>query len=124
MQIYTKSTSFNSDIHTPVELYMSLRNHYRKTCLLESNDYHSRSDSKSFIGLEPIIELKLENNQLTIISESTFKTIELNQYSSYSIQIQEVINSFQYEKELNSYITAYEIIFAIFLKPNLGKKPV
>ena len=103
MQIYTKSTSFNSDVHTPVELYMSLRNHYRKTCLLESNDYHSRSDSKSFIGLEPIIEIKVENNTLTILSESKNKTIELKEDVSYSTQIQEVINSIRFEKESSAY---------------------
>lgn len=103
MQIYTKSTSFNSDVHTPVELYMSLRNHYRKTCLLESNDYHSRSDSKSFIGLEPIIEIKVDKNFIIIQTETETNSIELNTAISASLQIQEVLNSFQFEKESNIY---------------------
>ena len=53
MNLYTKTTPFNADTYTPVQLYLSIRNNYRKTCLLESNDYHSRSESKSFIGFNP-----------------------------------------------------------------------
>ena len=82
MNIYTNITSFNADVHTPVELYMSLRNHYRKTCLLESNDYHSRSDSKSFIGLEPIVEIKLEKTKIIISGECRNEILELNEILS------------------------------------------
>ncbi|MDB0011748.1 hypothetical protein N9E20_02960, partial [Crocinitomicaceae bacterium] len=91
MKIFTKRTSFNSDVYTPVELYMSLRNTYRKTCLLESNDYHSRSNSKSFIGLEPIIEIKLEDQLISIIKNDQIETIQLNQKLSPSVQLQNIL---------------------------------
>ena len=94
MKIFTKITSFNSDVYTPVELYMSLRNTYRKTCLLESNDYHSRSNSKSFIGLEPIIEIKLEDQLISIIKNDQIETIQLNQKLSPSVQLQNILNTF------------------------------
>ena len=58
MKIFSNTLKFNADLYTPVKLYLSLRNKHRKTCLLESNDYHSRQESKSFIGLDPLIELQ------------------------------------------------------------------
>lgn len=103
MNIYTTITSFNADIHTPVELYMSLRNHYRKTCLLESNDYHSRSDSKSFIGLDPIVEIKVEDNLILITGELGNEAIHLVSTESISVQIQKVLNSFHIDEKSPSY---------------------
>ena len=103
MNIFTNITSFNADVHTPVELYMSLRNHYRKTCLLESNDYHSRSDSKSFIGLDPIVEIKLENNKIIITGEIRNEIIKLNTNESASVQIQAVFDSFKFTESSPSY---------------------
>ena len=97
MNIFTERTSFNSDVYTPVELYMSLRNTYRKTCLLESNDYHSRSNSKSFIGLEPIIEIKLENQLIRIIKNEQIETFPLNQDESPSEQLQNILDSFHFQ---------------------------
>jgi anthranilate synthase component 1 len=41
-------------MHTPVSLYNKLRDFYKNALLLESADYHDRSDSKSFICLEPL----------------------------------------------------------------------
>ena len=102
MNIFTKQTSFNSDIYTPVELYMSLRNSYRKTCLLESNDYHSRSNSKSFIGLEPIIEIKLENQIITIIKNDKTESFPLNQDKSPSGQLQDILDSFHFQDNTGS----------------------
>ena len=98
MKIFTKLTSFNSDVYTPVELYMSLRNTYRKTCLLESNDYHSRSNSKSFIGLEPIVEIKLENQFITITKNHQIEKITLNQNEPPSEQLQAILNSFEFQE--------------------------
>ena len=103
MNMYTNITSFNADVHTPVELYMSLRNHYRKTCLLESNDYHSRSDSKSFIGLEPIVEIKLEKTKIIISGECRNEILELNPNESAAVQIQSVFDSFKFDSNSPSY---------------------
>ena len=75
--LFSKITPFNADVYTPIELYLSLRNRYRKTCLLESNDYHSRSNSKTFLGLNPIIEITVENLQLTIQFQGKNQKFEL-----------------------------------------------
>ncbi len=103
MNIYTQTRSFNADVHTPVEIYMSLRNHYRKTCLLESNDYHSRSDSKSFIGLDPIVEIKVENNTIVIHSEFRNEVITILPNISVAQQIQTILNSFGFQDNSPAY---------------------
>lgn len=124
MQIFSKSNPFNADVHTPVEIYLSLRNHYRKTCLLESNDYHSRSDSKSFIGLDPIVEIKVENKLLFISSSLENKTIELNPTISASAQIQEVLNSFQFidKSSFNGFFGRIGFEFALLDENHIEKK--
>ena len=64
--IYTQTTSFSADSVTPVGLYLSLRDKHRSPCLLESNDYHSRANSKSFIGLDPLVTITLTNDKITV----------------------------------------------------------
>ncbi|XOV69064.1 MAG: anthranilate synthase component I family protein [Fluviicola sp.] len=67
--IYSKTRTFNADTHTPVQLYLQLRHHYRNCCLLESNDYHSRQDSRSFIGFDPLVSIELKNSNFEIKKE-------------------------------------------------------
>jgi anthranilate synthase component I len=43
-----------ADTLTPVSAYLRLRDHFPQALLLESSDYHSASDSYSFICLDPI----------------------------------------------------------------------
>jgi anthranilate synthase component 1 len=43
-----------SDVHTPVAIYLRLRDRFRDTVLLESTDYHSAEKSYSFIGINAI----------------------------------------------------------------------
>lgn len=97
MQIYSHTTRFNADIHTPVKLYLGLRNNFRKACLLESNDYHSRQDSKSFIGLEPLVELEQNGSTIVIKSANKEETIQLNNESSHAKQIQSLLEQYSFE---------------------------
>ena len=101
-KIYTKDHPFNADIYTPVELYLSLRHAYRKACLMESNDYHSRQDSKSFIGFEPIVELKLEGLRLTRIINGEHSSIDLDGSLPISEQVQAELNAFEFSKEFGA----------------------
>jgi anthranilate synthase component 1 len=98
MKIYSKRSGFNADLHTPVEIYLRVRNSYRKTCLMESNDFHSREDSKSLIGLDPLIELTQEHNELTVktVSERISRMISEKKVST---TVQELLNGFQFEDQ-------------------------
>ncbi|CAG5083902.1 anthranilate synthase component I family protein [Parvicella tangerina] len=43
-----------SDLHTPVELYLKIRDRYPGAILLESSDYKSKENSFSYIAFNPI----------------------------------------------------------------------
>lgn len=48
-----------SDIHTPVGIYLRLRDRFRDTVLLESTDYHSAENSFSFIGINAVAGMEI-----------------------------------------------------------------
>lgn len=66
-KIYFKTFSATriSDTITPVGLYLRLRDKYANTLLLESSDYHSKEESYSFICIEPLLSMKIENDEFT-----------------------------------------------------------
>ncbi len=54
---YTFKTKIHKtlcDTHTPVEMYLKLRDRYPNSFLLESSDYKSRENSFSYLCLQPI----------------------------------------------------------------------
>jgi anthranilate synthase component 1 len=65
-----------ADLITPVQLYLKLRDIYPNALLLESSDYHSKTDANSFICLNPIATFKVTNG---IVNE-TFANGETKEY--------------------------------------------
>ena len=61
--IITKSLS---DTHTPVVLYLKLRDKFPHSFLLESSEYKSKENSFSYICLEPIASFIAERDKTTI----------------------------------------------------------
>ena len=45
------------DLHTPVSAYLRLRDASPRSILMESSDFHTGRDSRSFIALEPLAEV-------------------------------------------------------------------
>ena len=55
---YTLASSpLPGDLHTPVSAYLRLRDASTRSILMESSDYHTGRDSRSFIALEPLAEV-------------------------------------------------------------------
>ena len=50
----TSSRTILADLYTPVGVYMRLRDLYPQSALMESSDYHDKSNARSFIGIQPI----------------------------------------------------------------------
>jgi len=116
MKIHTQIHSFNADLYTAVGLYMGLRSHYRKPCLLESNDYHSRSDSASYIGLNPLIEITVYNDSIIIDVAGTKTEQLIKDKRKITEQIKEVIADFTFEtiSPNNSFLSYFSFEFAHF----------
>ncbi len=54
-----------ADTMTPVTMYLKVRDHFRNPVLLESNEFGSAESRFSYIGLEPIASLVVQNGQVT-----------------------------------------------------------
>ncbi len=62
----TISKTILADLYTPVGVYMRLRDLYPQSALMESSDYHEASNSRSFIGINPIASVAIGHGIATI----------------------------------------------------------
>ena len=73
IEIKIKVKKLLADIHTPVSIYLRMRDVFPNSVLLESSDYHTVENSYSFICMKPVATFKAEND--TIIE--TFPSNEI-----------------------------------------------
>ncbi len=66
MKLDVRILETDGDLSTPVGLYLALRDRYPAALLLESSDYHSVTDSSSFICLDPIAGFQVANEEIVI----------------------------------------------------------
>jgi anthranilate synthase component 1 len=66
MNFKTICTTVTADLTSPIAVYLRLRDRYSHTMLLESGDFSSADDCRSFIGCDPIAELRVENGELLL----------------------------------------------------------
>ena len=62
----TISKKILADFHTPVGVYLRLRDLYPQSALMESSDYHDAQNSRSFIGINPIASVAIGHGQSTV----------------------------------------------------------
>ena len=86
----TKIIKTLSDTHTPVGLYLKIRDQFSNSFLLESSDYKSKENSFSYICFDPIASFITEKFQTTIIFPDK-KTIVKN---TTEIEIATELNQF------------------------------
>lgn len=101
----TYQKSLLSDTATPVAWYLKLRDHYPGSFLLESSDYHARENSFSYLCLQPIASVVVEEE----IAKVQLPNQDLQQISLKETTPQEVlhqfIQSFAYNEINEDYIT-------------------
>jgi len=104
-EFITHKKKILADTYTPVGIYLSLRDKYAGTLLLESSDYHSKENSLSYICCHPIASIKLENKILTKHYPNNTSEIEtLSANDDLSDKIFEFTNSFQGDTEADGLI--------------------
>ena len=62
----TISKKLLGDLHTPVSMYLKVRDVYPKSALLESSDFHGNENSLSFIALCPLASIGVNNDECTM----------------------------------------------------------
>ncbi|MCM1108509.1 MAG: anthranilate synthase component I family protein [Clostridium sp.] len=63
---HTLSRRIVGDLYTPVSIYLKVRDMYPQSALMESSDYHSRDNSRSFIALNPIASIAIGHGTATM----------------------------------------------------------
>ena len=86
----TTSKTILADMYTPVGVYMRLRDLYPQSALMESSDYHDKSNARSFIGLHPIASVAIGHGKATI------------NYPNGSVMEEIIRPDFQADKAINA----------------------
>ncbi|MBP5318797.1 MAG: anthranilate synthase component I family protein, partial [Paludibacteraceae bacterium] len=60
---HTVTKQLLADLYTPVSAYMRLRDVYPQSVLMESSDYHSGENSRSFIGFQPLASVSVAHGK-------------------------------------------------------------
>jgi anthranilate synthase component 1 len=98
--IKTKVTHLLADTVTPVSIYLKVRDHFNNPVLLESNDFRSRENCYSIIGLEPIAGFKVQQGAITrAFTDGSIETETIVNPQSVVGQLDDFIKSFEIEHE-------------------------
>lgn len=62
-----------ADTLSPVSLYAKFRAKYHNCLLLESSDYHSKEESYSFICIQPLLTVKLHEQQFQVFDGDSLR---------------------------------------------------
>jgi anthranilate synthase component 1 len=89
----TRSVKLLADMHTPVSIYLKVRDQYAQTFLLESSDYHGHEDSTSIICFDSLAHFSVNNGVVE---------------QSYPGQATESIQSTDIPESLNLYLQEFE----------------
>nr|WP_294860835.1 anthranilate synthase component I family protein [uncultured Fluviicola sp.] len=116
MHIYTQDYTFNADNFTPVGLYLSFRNRFRSPCLLECNDYSDRTSSKSYIGLNPLIDIRVFRTTIQIQESDTIHLVPIANPQKITRQIQGLLAKYSFKNEFedNGFLSYFSFEFAHF----------
>ena len=98
MKVKTKFLKVISDIHTPVGVYLKLRDLYSKIFLLESSDYKGSENSLSFICFESKAQISIDNNTVNTIINAKEVKKKIEPDKDVSHYLNDFINQFKVEQ--------------------------
>ena len=96
-EYHTSSRTILADLYTPVGVYMRLRDLYPQSALMESSDYHDKSNARSFIGIQPIASVAVGHGIATI------------NYPDGTVSEQAISPEYQTDKAINALLQCIKI---------------
>lgn len=104
----TSSKTILGDIHTPVSIYLKVRDLYSKSVLMESSDYHASENSLSFIALCPIASIGVNSGVVTTtFPDGTIQHTTLTKQYRVETAFNGFINSFKVKGDNSNYCGLY-----------------
>ena len=98
MTIKTNYLKIISDIHTPVGVYLKLRDLYSKVFLLESSDYKGSENSLSYICFDSKAQISILNDIVSIIFDNKEVKNKIENDKGVSYYLNTFINKFKVDK--------------------------
>ena len=93
----TNSKKVLGDMHTPVSIYLKVRDLYPQSALMESSDYHAGENSLSFIALCPMASVGINNGKATMT------------YPDNTTVEEKLSKTFTVETALNRFISEFKV---------------
>ncbi|MDR2233207.1 MAG: anthranilate synthase component I family protein [Tannerella sp.] len=92
------------DLHTPVSMYLKLRDLYPESVLLESSDYHGNENSLSYIALNPVARISMNNHEATFdFPDGTAEQHPLTE----AFDVADALNQFMAHFEITGELSAH-----------------
>lgn len=96
----TETRTMLGDMHTPVSVYMKLRDLYTRSALMESSDYHGVENSRSFICIEPIASVAVSHGKaICHYPDDSSTQRDINNDYTVDCAINDFLKSFSVEGE-------------------------
>ena len=104
----TATQTILADLYTPVMVYMHLRDIYPQSVLMESSDYHDNSNSRSFIGINPLASVAIAHGEsiFTFPDGSVVKKDISREYPVHRA-IHDFMDCFQIDGESSAFCGLY-----------------
>lgn len=93
----TISETFLGDMHTPVSIYLKVRDLFSQSALLESSDFHSGENSRSYIVLCPIASIGMNAGKSTM------------EFPNKEKEIREIDQDFGVAEAMDTFIKRFEV---------------
>lgn len=105
---HTSSKTILADLYTPVSAYMRVRDLYPQSALMESSDYHSGENSRSFIGINPIASVAISHGKaICTLPGGETSTKEVSNTYRCENAIGDFLSQFNVEGEDKAYCGLY-----------------
>ncbi len=97
--LYHRKKTQLADLYTPVSVYAKLRDRFPYSILLESADYHDRTDNKSIVCLCPLAGFEAQGLHCSVqYPGSEVQSILLDSYAEVLPQFTDFVNAFKVSK--------------------------
>jgi anthranilate synthase component 1 len=99
-QFKTVTRQLVGDLHTPVSIYLKVRDIYPESALLESSDFHGNENSLSYIALCPLASIGMNSGESTFtFPDGSRKVIPLTESYRVSDAMRDFLKHFSVEGE-------------------------
>ena len=105
---HTHSRTLLGDLHTPVSVYLKVRDLFPQSALMESSDYHGSENNRSFIALCPLASMSVEHGKAVFrLPDGERSERELNDSHSLNEAMNDFMKRFCIRGEYSHYCGLY-----------------